>query len=387
MSLFGEPKPSGGDPMEPSGQEKGDEEKEVPPIPKEDEAARFQRMGEEVNDAIKKGDAMQAARLHVQHCLDTALAIQKRYELRQECGKDVHEIAESARVSLENALNNRAEELGVSLRFSLPLPKIPKNLLPEHLTIIKKLFQGKCEPMSLPTSKALHLLDKEYQDLMYPVSSSAKDTLRGLISLRSSVFDHLACMAVGIKSNKPLSQLLFYAMAEELQTLGNSLVLFETTLKPNRVDYCKQHYGTIEGTDPAQDPLLPYFQEVFGKDTNRFGHSRDDLQTRLLSRIKEEIEKRSRDYGLSIPEFEVILTPAVAFNLYATFFRPELSQTNTFEWSSTVFRDDKDNGREYQLCVGSSMLGGAADVDFSPPNQRVGSRGARLAIVFKEKVA
>ncbi|MFH1838997.1 MAG: hypothetical protein ABH820_01760, partial [Patescibacteria group bacterium] len=232
----------------------------------------------------------------------------------------------------------------------------------------------------IPKPKELHNLDDEYQRVMYPEKQQDSDQKKGLTSFRP---DHFKQSAKGItKQEETWLEAYTRLMNEELETIGGSLALYETTQKPNYKDD-KQHYGTKEGDDPSKDPLLPIFKQAFGKDANRFNHSWDDIQTKLIPKVKEHITKLFKDKKLPIPDFDVILAPTSLFNLQTTLNQPENSGTNTYEWSSTVLtgKDKKDTGR--RLIVGGSEDGGSSGVD-GDPRDSGWDGGARLAVVLRK---
>ncbi len=68
---------------------------------------------------------------------------------------------------------------------------------------------------------------------------------------------------------------------------------------------------------------------------------------------------------------------AIGWNLLAN--REEWGKTNTQEWTNTEYRDSGDSIR---LVVGYSGSGGAADVDWCPPDRSAGNLGFRLAVVL-----
>ncbi|MBI5022828.1 MAG: hypothetical protein HZC05_01510, partial [Candidatus Magasanikbacteria bacterium] len=145
-----------------------------------------------------------------------------------------------------------------------------------------------------------------------------------------------------------------------------------------------QQYGTKEGADATLDPLLPIIHEVFGKEANRFKLSWDDIKEKLLPKVKEKIQDVLTGKHLSVLDFKVILTPALVGNQQMTNLRPENSQTNTYEWTSTPFlkQDNTDSG--HRLVVGHSGNGGAGSVDGNHRGSSWDSNGFRLSVVFKK---
>ncbi|MFH2231617.1 MAG: hypothetical protein ABII13_00370, partial [Patescibacteria group bacterium] len=221
----------------------------------------------------------------------------------------------------------------------------------------------------------------EYQRVMYSEKQQDSDTKKGLVSYRPDYFNQSAKETT--KQEESWQEAYMRSMNEEMETLGGSLVLYETTQKPNYKEG-KQHYGTKEGDEPSKDPLLHIFKQAFGKDANRFKHSWDDIQTKLIPKVKEHITKQFQDKKLSIPDFDIILAPASLFNLQTTLNQLNNSQTNTFECSSTVLtgKDKKDSG--HRLSVGSSEDGGSSFVDYAHRDCSWDYGGARLAVVLRK---
>ncbi|MFH2232015.1 MAG: hypothetical protein ABII13_02485, partial [Patescibacteria group bacterium] len=289
---------------------------------------------------------------------------------------------ESAKEKLSKALNTRFKEFDSTHTFEFSNPEnIPENLTPEHIEAINEVFGQNTESTLIPKPEELHNLDDEYQRVMYPETQQESDKKNGLVSYRP---DHFKQSAKGItQSDESWQEAYMRSMKEELETIGGSLVLYETTQKPNYKDG-KQHYGTKEGDDQSKDPLLTIFKQAFGENANRFNYSRDEIQTKLIPKVKEHITKLFKDKKLPIPDFDVILAPATLFNLQTTLNQPENSGTNTYEWSSTVLtgKDKKDTGR--RLNVGRSGYGGSSGVDYDPRGHCWDGRGARLAVVLRK---
>ena len=344
-------------------------------------------------DAEKAGDKIKAIELYRQ-CqaeLDRIKQEKKKAKEFEKIPENMREIVEQAQVSLEQGLNDRFQEFGSDLEFKISSPEIPENLTPEHLELIAEVFGKETfKPTILPKPEDLHNLDEEYQGVMYPKTQTEKDKEKGLVSYRPDWFDQASDKDI-TKSEETWGEAYVRSIKQELNKIGNSLVLYETTQKPNYTDG-KQHYGTTQGNSPEADPLLPIFQQAFGEGANRFNHSHDELQEKLIPLIKQKIQEKFQEKGLSMPDpalpsggFEVILAPALAFNLDTTLFHPENSKTNTSEWTSTVLTDIDENDSGHRLFVGCSDDGGAADVnDNHRGNRWHNFWGARLAVVFSK---
>ena len=298
------------------------------------------------------------------------------------------EIAEAARQKLEAALNQRFAEFGSAQRFALASPEnLPSELTPEHLQALTEIFGPKnLQPLLLPTAPELQDLDEPYAQVMYPEKQQPADTAKKLTSFRPTWFNQPAEASYQTPEAQTWGQVYLRSMRAELTDLGGSLLLMETIQKPNYKNG-SQRYGTSAGTEAGQDPLLPLFQSAFGPKANRFNHSWTELTETLLPLVKQKIIAIFNAKGLAPLDLEVILAPAPAFNLQTTLFHPENSQTNTWEWSSTIVLDKDDQDSERRLNVGHSESGGAANVDHGHRGNRWVNGGARLAVVLRRKPA
>ena len=224
-------------------------------------------------------------------------------------------------------------------------------------------------------------LTDEYFDKMYPVKQRAEDTTRGLTSYRPNWWNESSNKEITGPDKETWGQAFERSMRAEAEQFKESVIFTESIQKPKYKDG-KQQYGTIEGTEPDKDPLLPIIQKVFGKKANRFNLTWDQITNELLPKVKEKIKDEFAGRCATIPDFEVILTPAIVSNLQTTLNHPENSQTNTSEWTSTILlkQDGTDSG--YRLLVGDSERGGAGSVGDDPRESRWGDRGFRLSVVF-----
>jgi hypothetical protein len=234
---------------------------------------------------------------------------------------------------------------------------------------------------------------------MFPKAQLESDKKRGLTSFRPSRWDQIAESMYASDPKETWGQVYARSMRAELENIGGSLVLLDTAIKPN-YKKGKQHYGSVDGTDPSKDPLLPLFKEVHedivkGKlspaarqekkhSDNRFNWSSDNLQL-VLDRVKEKITKELNSRGLANVDFEVILVPATLDNLEMTFNSPESSSTGTWERTSTVLLDKDNKSTDQHLLVGHVDNGGAGDVNCLHRSVADDGRAARLTIVFKKR--
>ena len=291
------------------------------------------------------------------------------------------ELAEKAQLDLQTKLDHRAHQFNLPASFKLEAPIPPDWLSEKHLEALKDIFgQQNLEPMPLPSPDTLD--DPDYQAMMYPKEQNPQDQNQGLISYRSSWWNESAQEIT--QQPETWGQAYIRSLKEELTQLKNSFILIESIPKPNYTDG-GQHYGTKDGQDPQQDPLLPIFQETFGQDKNRFNYSHDELTEKLLPQIKRKIIDQFQKQNLNFnpDQIQVTLTPAHLFNLQTSLNQSQNSQTNTWEWSSTPLLDKNNQDSGHRLNVGYSDRGGAANVDNDLRGDHWDSGGARLAVVFR----
>ena len=254
---------------------------------------------------------------------------------------------------------------------------------PEYIEILAEVFKGEeLDRVDIPKPEEL---TDEYFAKMYPATQRETDTARGLVSYRSNWWNQSANKDVVGPAEETWGQAYERSMRAEAERFAeDSIIITESIQKPKYKDGSQQ-YGTKEGDDAGTDPLLPLIKEVFGENANRFNLSWDDITEKLLPKVKEKIQDEFAGKHLSVQNFEVILTPAIISNRQMTDLRPENSQTNTSEWTSTIMlkQDGTDSGN--RLVVGSSENGGAGCVNYDHRGSRWDGRGFRLSVVFAEK--
>lgn len=297
--------------------------------------------------------------------------------IRNEKVGPLYETIEETKDKIEDGLNKRFSEFGSSQRFEISLPEHAKEVTKEHLEAIYELFgKDTFEPFIIPKLADLKNLDNEYMKVMYPKKQWKKDTERGLKSIRSERWDkQMETETVGV--TKKGSVLFRESLRGELESEGGNFALIDTTVRPAQYNNNSKYYGSKEGNNPELDPLLPIFQQAFGQDATRFGHSASRFIEKLLPAAERMIRKQFREKGLPVPSFCVMLVPATAFNIQTTLFHPENSQDRCAEWTNTHFRP-------YSSDV--LMIGGnAADLHNIHPSTECIGVGARLAIIFNKK--
>jgi len=294
--------------------------------------------------------------------------------------EETKRLVEQETEKLQDALNARAKQFNLPENYKLQTPEIPEGWTPEHLAVMAEVFGAdNLRPLIVPTVEELQDLNESYQTTMYPEKQSEQDKKRGLTSYRPNWWNDKSDKDV-THSDETWGQAYIRSMRQELQETGGTILFAETIKKPNYRDG-KQQYGSVQGEDPSLDPLLPIFKEVFGEDANRFNHSWDEIQDRLIPIVKQKLEQSFKDKGLSIPAFEVSMLPATALNSQMTFQTPENSQTDTYEWTSTVLTDGQGQDTGRRLFVGRVDSGGAARVDSGPRGFLWAIWGVRLAVV------
>jgi hypothetical protein len=309
-----------------------------------------------------------------------------RAPLETEHSSELHERAIELARDLSSSLTARAKEFGQKETYSITTPELPPGLTEAHLAAVREALTGEKDKgfaeRILPTTDDLHNLDEAYIDTMYPKEQKKTDKKAGLIAYRPDWWKDQSNQDI-TKTTETWGQAYTRSMREELSALGGSLVLLDIAVKPNYKDG-QQHYGTTKGNDPDKDPLLPLFREAFGKDANRFSHSWDDLETKLIPLATQKITAKLNARGLKDISFTVMLVPATMDNLEMTLHQPESSTTDTWEWTGTKLLDGKNNDTGRLLNAGYSENGGAGYLDSVHRSYLDDRLGARLAVVFKK---
>jgi len=259
---------------------------------------------------------------------------------------------------------------------------LPSYFPPELKAAVEEVFHS--EAMDKIRMPKLEELTNEYFDRMYPVKQRKEDTARGLVSFRPSWWNQKTDESHVGTAEETSGNAFIRSMRGEAKQFRGKTLLTESIQKPNSIDGSQQ-YGTKEGTDATKDPMLTIIQEVFGEKANRFDHSWNQLTEKLLPTVKKKITDKLKSKGLAVPEFKVILTPAIVSNQQMTNLRPENSKTNPYEWTSTVLLKQDGSETASRLAVGDSDDGGAACVDSGDRADGWYRRGFRLSVVSGRK--
>ena len=309
-----------------------------------------------------------------------------RAPLETEPTSELHERAKELAKDLSSKLTARAKEFGQTTEYAIAAPELPVGLTEAHLAAVRESLgtsgQGFAERV-LPTPADLNDLDEAYTDAMYPKEQSQADKDRGLVSYRPSWWKDGSDKSI-TKTDETWGQAFTRSMRQELEKLGGSLVLLDTAVKP-KYKNGEQHYGTTEGNDPAADPLLPLFREAFGADANRFNHSWDDLETKLIPLAEEKIKAELMSRGLKEVPFTVMLVPAILDNQEMTLNHPESSTTNTWEWTGTrITRRRKQRHRAPPAPPATPSMAAPGTWTTYHRSDSDDDLGARLAVVFRK---
>jgi len=281
---------------------------------------------------------------------------------------------------LQKALDQRAKEFGVP-PTQLEKPVLPKEFTSAHLEAMQELFGADTlEPLVLPRPDQI---TDEYIKMMYPITPSAADKAKGLRSYRSDWWNREADKSIIHSAKETLGNAYLRSFRGEATELQDALVLTESIIKPKYFFDRTLQYGSVEDADDTLDPLLPLIREVLDEEATRFNLTWDQITTELIPKAKEKMSANFTAKGLSVPNFDVILTPALASNLQMTLNHPENSTTSTGEWSNTTLlkQDGSDSG--HRLIVGFSVNGGAAFVRNDDRSDRWNDRGFRLSVVLR----
>jgi hypothetical protein len=307
-----------------------------------------------------------------------------RAPLETEPTSELHERAKELAKELSRELTARAKEFGQTSEYTIRPPELPPDLTEAHLAAVREALgsgAGFAERV-LPALADLNDLDETYTDAMYPKEQSRVDKDRGLVSYRPSWWKDASDKDI-TKTDETWGEAYTRSMRQELNTIGGSLVLLDTAIKP-KYQSGEQQYGSVEGDQSDADPLLPLFREAFGPEANRFKHSWDDLETKLIPLAKEKIKAELASRGLKEVSFTVMLVPATLDNLEMTLNTPQSSTTDTWEWTSTQLKDGENNDTGHRLDAGDSVYGGAGRLLYAHRSLSLGNLGARLAVVFKK---
>ncbi|GEM_PF-2642220 len=320
------------------------------------------------NEAEKAGDLQKALDLYEQY-LRIFLAI-----IRGESTAEMPELSE-----LNTRLKDRFFALGIPAP-ELEMPVIP-DLKPEHIKALEGVFgSGNLEPVVAPKKEDL---TDQYFDIMYPREQTEKDTTAGLVSFRFSWWTEIADTSVVGPKEETWGDAYVRSIIAAVGDLQGKVYFTESIEKPNYKDG-RLFYGSKEGRDASKDPLLPIIREVFGEDASRFNLTWDQIQTELVPKVREKIYPQLKATGIvPVPNFDVVITPAVISSLNTTLRHPENSETDTAEWSSTplVKQDGSDSGSRLLVC--DSNNGGASYVGDVHRDDSWNRWGFRLSVVFK----
>lgn len=294
--------------------------------------------------------------------------------LLKESGIDVMAIArEQSRLTRELR--------GLDIVYNPITPEITQ----EQLDVIREVFgAGNLEPLILPRADQF---DDAYRNAFYPAGETPDDTRRDLTNHHPSYWSQDAERVFQQRGRETWGEVFTHALRQGLAFLQpsasneNAILLIETIAKPN-FSSDGRYYGTKEGLDDSRDPLLPLIRDVFGAEAKRFNHTHNQLSERLLPRVQTRIQQRLEARGLTMPKISVILAPAVSFNTATVLRHPELSRTDTWEWSNDILPDGQDGDSGHRLGVGSSDHGGAGHVCYDHRDVRSDYGGFRLAVVL-----
>jgi len=273
-----------------------------------------------------------------------------------------------------------------------------ENLTPEQALVLKELFgegKGKYDALKMPTPGEL---TDEYFEQMYPPMETKKvekiadhiyrqkeDTHNGLISFRPGYWDAIEEPETVGPVPETTGQAFIRSVKVEANNLAGKIFYTETIQKPIFHDGC-WYYGTREGKDPNKDHILPMIMEIYGEfQDRRHGLTWDQITTELLPKIKEKIKAKLIKSGkTSVPDFDIILTPALISNIQMTKYHPENSWTYTAEWTSTPLYKQDNTVSDLRWLVGNVDEGGAGFVNRFHRSGTWGPFGFRLSVVFNK---
>lgn len=298
-------------------------------------------------------------------------------ETKKMPGKRIEQIEEAAK-KMKEFFKERAKG------FRVKPPELQETLAPielteNHLEALDEVFgMGNLEPVIMPEPESL---DNDYFEMMFPKEQREEDKARGLISYRPKWWEEEANAGIFKPKKETWGEVFIRSMKAEAERLQGKIIFTESIRRPEQIYEDSQQYGTKEGKDKTKDPLLAIIKGVFGDKVSRFSLSWDEINMRLLPKVKEEIEKKFEGEGLEVPSFEVMITPALVRNEQITEKHPENSRSYTNELTSTVFQgqDGKDTG--LRVVLGYHGEGGISCFRSYPQSIRTNC-GFCLLVVF-----
>ncbi len=282
---------------------------------------------------------------------------------------------------LQNKLEQRAQLFSVKAP-QLDVPKI-HGLTKEHIEALQTIFgRDRLEPFVMPSPDDI---TDDYFRMMYPTEQHETDRTNGLESSSEQWWDNATKSVYDDTSEETYGQGIVRSLKASASEFEEALILTESIQRPWIKGDHHEQYGSRTGRDRSLDTLLPVIKKLFGPYSNRFFHSWNDINEKLCKKITKIIHLKFQRSHLTIPKFEVILTPALISNLQTTFFHPENSNTSTSEWTSTKvpMQRDSETGRHHYMYVNKGIVGGAGDVNFSDSFSSSSHRGFRISIVFR----
>ena len=329
----------------------------------------------------------------------------KAHELRVKLEVNVKELSaeffmtrmiETTCEGFDQKINTRFSDFASDLHFNVQRPELSKGWTSKHVEILNGIFgSNNLEPRILPSVDDLHGLDKEYFRVMFPEPDPAilkesredrtnpYDKAKGLVSYRPSWWwnvsqpdnEYFARHGYATPGENVMQN-----MKRELEKIGGTMILMETIKKPKSLtSLFHKYYGHQEDATEKDDALIPLFRGVFGKESNRFDHSWQEIQENFIPRLEEEIKKRFEEAGLEVPMFQIIMIPALLNNMDMTCYHPEQSQRYVNEFTSSLLPYSSDDS----VCITLGDVG-ASDTGLKSLESQifVPLTGVRFAVIL-----
>lgn len=278
-------------------------------------------------------------------------------------------------------MEKRTGQKGLSevLQNTLEKPIISKEFSKEQMDVFTDFFGD--SNLSVTMMPAPEKLTDEYFEVMYPYKKDDRDSKAGLMSFRPEWWDEILDNVSSSLHKWTWQHAFIKATKKQASQLKRSILLTETIQKPNLFVSERYYYGSQEGNDRDLDPLQPYIEELIGEGYTRFDLSANLVEHSLIPLLKDRLEDEFIKSGLELPDYDIIMTPAIIFNQFSTLINNSSTQTDGYEMSSTEYIDNDRNSRIF-IC-GCAISGGASYIGELDRDESTDNCGFRLSIVLK----
>ncbi len=318
--------------------------------------------------------------------------------LKPEQGATVVSVNEKLRdlaVEIKNQKIPKPDQVAEALRLVEEYAGTVETITPaekysEHIDAIKELIFGQFEPFITDPAEDGDMNHEKFLSLFPEITESQWNALpdkdKTLVNFRS----HLWQRSPGVYSlvHQPgsiMSEVMERSLIKDAKEVAEkySLLVTETIIRPNSLEgeVMGEHYGSYSGSIENLDPIA---KMIGGGSNLRFNRVGMWLISNTFPKLKNIIQKKWNEEGLSLPNFEVILTPALVNRRLNEEF-PGLSQVKTSELSGTFVVSHDGYKSNMRILVGGSENGGAGSL-YTTTNENVytpsQTTGFRITIAF-----